>query len=162
MKIVVIGVDPGASGAIAVVDSDERIVSIVRLAGRERHDHGIVLGGIVRDQEECAVAVVIEEVTYGSRLCESYGILLGAARAVCAPLSIDVHTVTARSWQRAIGAGPTRRAGFYDAAAGRERKRLLAKIAREQWPDDRLPMAACDAPLIALAYLRSLSQTKST
>lgn len=114
--IVVVGIDPGATGAIVRME-DGAVAEVRRLKGTPRTEHW----SLVAPMSDGAELILIEEVTRGHRLCDSYVGLRTGAQAT----GVETRTIRPVTWQRAVGAGPSARSTFQDAASYRARKRLL-------------------------------------
>jgi hypothetical protein len=147
MTSTIIGIDPGRKGAICVRRGGE-VVEIVRLA--KWREHGDALADVISRHPDPSL-VLLEEVTLGSKLITSYVSIRERARALGLPL----RTVRPVAWQRAVGAGPSKRDGYRDAAGGRARKRFLQDHC-EAVTGTRYVAEECDAVLIAVAGERTL------
>jgi hypothetical protein len=150
MLLAWIGIDPGASGALAVLDSEERLVETVRL--RRADEPGgmalLIADAIAQTADAYEIAcVTIERVAaYPGQGVSStfafgraYGEALGAA--VCS--RCHVETVPPQRWQRDLSLTSGK------GASKVEHKRHLRDTASARF-QTRLTLDECDA--VWLAY----------
>ena len=146
--MIVLGIDPGASGAIVRM-VDGTVDAVCKLKGIPRTEHWSRVAPLA----DGAALILIEEVTLGHRLCDSYVGLRTGAQAT----GIETRTIRPVAWQRAVGAGPSGTSTFRDGRAYRVRKRLLrdrcVALLGEDYRD------AADAALIAWVATQHLEKT---
>lgn len=99
-----IGVDPGASGAIAGIDDDCRVVQVIRLSQTEREvaeQLGTLIGGYgtVYAFIERVGAMPKQGVSSSFKFGQSYGFLRGILTASMVPF----EEVTPQKWQGVMG-----------------------------------------------------------
>jgi hypothetical protein len=143
-----IGVDPGRSGAVAVLGADDGVLygywhmppTEAELVQRLRE---------MATLAECSA--VLERVRsspqMGVRSAFTFGWQYGACRAALAAASVPYDEVLPQVWQRDLG------------CLSRGDKTALARRARELYPEMPIPQWAADAVLIAVwGWRRSLSR----
>ena len=145
-----VGIDPGASGGIAVILPHEEYVAPLPQTESEVYDllhtH---LSPDPDDDTTTEVRVAIERVhaipgigstsssfTFG----RNYGFVRGVLTSLSS-LGVRWQDVPPQTWQRGLG--------IPKECQGQDRKRQLASIARQRFPMCRVTLKTCDALLIA-------------
>lgn len=147
--MLVIGVDPGASGGIAVVDSysGSIAVSCWKIDKSESVTASVFKSiKMGRRMGESIVAYVEKVHSFsgqGVKSCFSFGQSYGMLRGMLAAFAIDIVDVTPQKWQKSLGCRSGK--GFTKT----EHKRNLKEMAKEMCPYIRVTNATADAILIA-------------
>ena len=145
-----VGIDPGLSGAIAVVDSDYQLVDVIDMPNLA----GLVSYDIVREYiaKWNPAHIAIETLTI---LNNQKGAVTMGRNYGRLDVAVDLWPVTRfrpQDWGRTVG-----------RPAGTDKKWALARV-RELWPDKRDLFARAkddgraDAALIALAFLKTMDR----
>jgi len=133
-----IGVDPGASGAIAVLDSNGAVLRVIRSDWTE-HDVADELRDEVPHGTSCVA--VIEKVAampkQGVSSTFKFGQSYGFLRGLLVALEIPFMEVSPSKWQ---GAMNCRTAG---------NKNISKSAAQRRWPGEKITHRNADALLIA-------------
>lgn len=149
--MLVIGIDPGASGGIAVLDtswepmSGEPSLTVHKMPATE-HDAACLLRDIGRPRFafiEAVHSMPRQGVASSFKFGRSYGFL----RGVLSGVGIPFEDVTPQAWQKALRCLSKGDKNVTKAAAGR------------LWPDMRWTHATADAALIAEYGRQTLIRT---
>ena len=148
----VLGVDPGAGGAFAMLDTElaalvvcDMPVAVVRVGKTDRRQISeTMLAGILMDYEpDCAWIERVHALPkQGVTSSFSFGLAYGLARGVLAALKVPVTLVTPQEWKRSFRLGPD--------------KREVRLVAARLFPDNALSFARvrddgrAEAALLAL------------
>jgi Holliday junction resolvasome RuvABC endonuclease subunit len=155
-----IGVDPGAGGAIALIDETGRIVAIadmptVEVRGRRRVDP-VALAALLR--EWAPRAAIVEEVhsqpNDGHVGAFAFGKATGVALGVLATLGVSVTEVPPQEWKRAMRV-PSADTSAKRKEASRARASQLLPAAAPKWWPLKKHNGRAEAALIGLFGLRS-------
>jgi len=139
--VTVLGIDPGASGGIALIgDCDDQAVKMPETE-RDTYD-------LIRQYAVWADVAIIEKVgampgngVAGMfRFGQSYGFL----RASLIASGIPFEAVTPAKWQRSFGLPTVKSSGGITAKKNRHKSK-----AQELWPSIKITHATADALLIA-------------
>lgn len=132
MTSVIVGIDPGRTGALAAIDDRGRLLAVAdmppRLAGAPMDGWLLWVGMALHDFRPMADEPVVfveqpfampnqSSSSTGAQFA-AYGAILGALGA----LGLEVHTVTPSEWKRAVGVTADKRSSL--------------NLARQLWPDD--------------------------
>ena len=138
--MIVIGIDPGTSGALVALNkSDWRILGSTRMPVAPDLTKTIVDAHAFREfvaswQEQDDVQVVIERVhsmpTDGSAQAFSFGMAYGSALSILAVMGVAVTKVTPQAWKKASGTtkGPGAITGLPENPTDEEKKAHKARI----------------------------------
>lgn len=115
----IIGMDPGMSGAIAIISGAGELVSVTdmptfavvkRVGGKDRTKNHINvhdLGNVLRPMIDFGATAVIEYVgarpTDGSAQAFQFGFGAGALHGACGALGFGIETVTPQKWKKHFG-----------------------------------------------------------
>lgn len=156
-----IGVDPGASGCIAVIDHNGRPCERLRLENKSEHE----ISSFLREQiENCndreyEFIAAIEQVSSSPQMgvvsAFSFGKSYGTLLMALAANRISYVTVSPSKWQ---GEMNVRRASKEIKQA--EHKRNLKAAAQKLWPAEKILKDDADALLIAEYARRMHKQGK--
>jgi hypothetical protein len=132
MTRVIVGIDPGRTGALAAIDDRGRLLAVADMPRRSeitrRETWYLDVGYAVADFPPMADEPVVfveqpfampnqSSSSTGAQFA-AYGAILGALGA----LGLDVHTVTPSAWKRAVGVTADKRSSL--------------DLARTLWPSD--------------------------
>lgn len=155
-----LGIDPGQSGGMCLMDNNGTILDIVSFKNMTDHDKAQILSEwIFYDKTQDAdplstlselrerFKAYIEEVhsfpkqgvTSSFNFGRSYGFLIGLLTG----LKIPFETVSPQRWQRALNS--LKKKGMSKT----EHKNQLKSLAQRTWPDKKITHAIADAMLIA-------------
>lgn len=139
--VTIIAIDPGASGAMAVLTPERRLATFpYRSPTQAKHDYAdvwraaVARGLIIHVMEQVHASPVMSP-SSAFAFGENFGIWRGILAGV------TVYSVTPSQWQREMGIPPV--------VQGPVRKRELKRIASQRYPDDHVTLSTCDAILIA-------------
>ena len=145
-KVRYIGVDPGKSGGIAVIDEHLEYIEVKKCPASV-NDMALLFALTMGDYPPDSVCVMIEKVwarPHDGRVsvftfAQNYGHWEG----IIASHEITAHHVTPQVWMKAIGCPPR--------LAKKDRKNFLKELAKKKYPDisKKLTLATSDAMLIA-------------
>ena len=145
MRTITIGIDPGASGALAAWINDDKPV-IHTLAKTDAHDAIFDVVCCCRNMGYAPVAYLeqvqgfIGEGQPGSAMFkfgDGYGYIRGVLRALC----VSTVLVRPQTWQKGLPGMATLKKA--------ERKRALRDEAARRFPNVKVTLDNCDALLIA-------------
>ena len=132
MTRVIVGIDPGRTGALAAIDDRGRLLAVADMPpkwkGEQPHlwltDVGFALRGFPAIADKPVVfveqpfAMPNQSSTSTGAQFAAYGAILGALGA----LGLETHTVTPSAWKRAVGVTADKRSSL--------------NLARQLWPAD--------------------------
>ncbi len=140
------GIDPGYSGAIVVLDDIGKIHGLVRLSETE-HD----VSSFVINASKSVQCAVLEKVSamprQGVASTFKFGTSYGFCRALLVCHQIPFETVTPATWQKAM------------KCMSKGDKNVTKAAAQRLWPQDKVVHATADAMLIA-EYARRLAKAR--
>jgi hypothetical protein len=146
------GIDPGASGGIAVLNGSGEVLAAVPMPATDRD----ILDSLsVEAEMGGSVVAVIESVNPGfpgtskSNMSKLYGSFRALQMALTAA-GISYDVVAASKWQRALGIPPRKKSWSRTQWKG-----LLKAAAQQKFPGTKVTLATADALLQAL-YCRRL------
>jgi hypothetical protein len=144
----VIGVDPGKHGAVAVLDPES--MAIVSLHKMPETDREVV--ELVREKMNKASHLFIEQIPKfagENRSAAFMAVLYGNYKLVCGAALMhggsELVELSLLKWMN-VTVEQSQRSRERSA-----RKRQLLETAKTIWPETRLTLQTCDAPLIARA-----------
>lgn len=145
----IVGIDPGRSGALAVMSSDQEIKEIYPMPEDE-----ILVVELLRDICSRVDQVFIEDIPKfagENRSAAFMAVLYGNFKLVCGAVRMhggpELVELPPLKWMNVII--PTRQRSRDRV----ERKRQLLDVAKLAWPGHRWTMQTCDAALIGRAGL---------
>jgi len=132
-----IGVDPGASGAIAILDADSEVIGVIKNSATPADLHAFLaqyqlvarMSGLIEQVSAMPKQGVASTFKFGW----SYGLLTGLL--VCNQVSFE--KVTPQTWQREM-----------KCLSGGD-KNVTKQAAQSLWPKERITHATADALLLA-------------
>lgn len=159
MKI--IGIDPGSSGCIAVIDEHGKPCERLRLKDVSEHEISTFLAGTMDDASDNLelIFAMVEQVSSSPQMgvCSAFtfGESFGALKMALAAHRIPFATVTPQKWQGELG---VKRAN--KDIKQTEHKRNLKAAAQKLWPAEKILKDDADAMLIAEYARRMHKQGK--
>ena len=138
----IIGIDPGADGAMAVISPKRKTVRVFRFHNRSEQE--IYEAFMVEAMGECRAYLEKVHAMPGQGVTSmfSFGKGYGFLRGVLTGLSIPYIDTPPQSWQKGVGVG-----GKY--ASKPDRKRAHLALAQQLFPTVKTTLASADALLIA-------------
>lgn len=131
-----IGVDPGANGCIAVIDSRGQILDWLNLKDKTEHDIANWL-----QEYDCSSEAVIERVSSSPQMgvvsAFSFGRSYGFLRGLLVAMRIKLREVSPAVWQKEM-----------QCRSGGD-KNLTKAAAQKLWPSNKFTHANSDATLLA-------------
>ena len=157
-----IGVDPGLSGAVAVIDSTEVrtwLIPLVRSVKRNEIDC-VALAKLISEATNkrlacCCCELVGARPGQGVVSMFRFGEASGLVRGICYGLSIPVVLVTPQTWKKTILAGfdwKGRKAASVEYCQARYPHLNLLPTKRSRKPHDGMADAVCMAERCRLMY----------
>lgn len=140
-----VGVDPGASGAIALV-SDDIIVGVMHLSSPV-----LDLFGFLRDYQAAVDFAILEQVNsfgaggrkMGATSAFNFGASYGTASTLLSTSAVPFETRTPKQWQQAMGIK------YEKAWTDTQKKNHTKSRAQALWPEFPFTHKTADAVLIA-------------
>lgn len=161
MNQIIIGIDPGMSGAIAVLDRKGGLVAVYDMptmpkgAGKKQQVNAAGVSAKIKSFRPAAVYLerVSSMPNQGVSSMFSFGESFGVVRGVTAALSMPIELITPQTWKRRFGllgtekdAARTKAIELYPAAALARKKDIgradALLIARYGWETEQQRMAA--------------------
>ena len=144
---VIIGIDPGAGGGVAICSGKKMIDSIACPKSEEdmahylRHMiHSLEIEGIAKSK----VTVYIENVhafpTDARNSAFKFGMNFGIWLGICSTLNLKIIKVAPQTWIKHFNVPKIDKSS---------RKKYLKNIARTAYPKEKITLKTCDAILIA-------------
>jgi hypothetical protein len=137
------GIDPGYSGAVAVVDEKGALVALQRLNGTEHDISSFMLG-----RQLTVELAILEKVSsmprQGVASTFKFGTSYGFCRGLLVCHRIPFETATPVTWQRSL------------KCLSKGDKNVTKSAAQRLWPQEKVVHATADAMLIA-EYARRLA-----
>jgi crossover junction endodeoxyribonuclease RuvC len=162
MSELVIGIDPGLTGALAILGPSGEVITLAdlpvsRSPGKLTWLHGAALHDIlvthITGQTTAVVEVVHAMPKQGVSSTFTFGCVYGSLLAVLQVLHVSIHLISPSIWKRDL------------KLIGKDKKAALAK-ARLLFPNAALPLAKhhgrAEALLLATWYMQTFPQPKKT
>jgi len=140
------GIDPGYSGAISLVDHDGAIIETIRLKETE-HDISTFVSGYASDVEMAILEKVNAMPRQGVSSTFKFGTSYGFCRGLLVCHRIPFSVVPPGTWQRAMG------------CLTKGDKNVTKAAAQRLWPSEKVVHAVADAMLLA-EYARRLAKQR--
>jgi len=146
----IIGIDPGSSGAAAFMASNE-LLHVVRFIRKTPLQIACELCDAINDVHCTGEPIVYMEFTssspqMGVRSAHTFGRKSGQLEGMFAMLGVEPAYVPPRTWQKALGVQPSRKKM---GTGNTDHKRTLRRLAEELYPDWKMTADQADAILIA-------------
>jgi len=130
------GIDPGYSGAVALVDSDGVLMETIRLKETE-HDVSTFVSGYAADVEMAVLERVSAMPRQGVSSTFKFGTSYGFCRGLLVCHKIPFVVVPPGTWQRTMG------------CLSKGDKNVTKSAAQRLFPKERVVHATADAMLLA-------------
>ncbi len=147
--MMILGIDPGASGGFCLMDDDGKIIELMRTGDTEHDtaDRLLVCANMARgDGHE--IKALVEQVGampgQGVTSMFTFGKGYGFLRGVLVSLRIPIHEVRPQTWQKSVGASPRKKEEPKTAF-----KKRLKEKAQQFFPSHKITADTADAALIA-------------
>lgn len=118
--MIVAGIDPGVSGAVAIIGPDE--LGVVDLPVADGRVDPVALGEILRGTDRVAIEDNKANGRNGSLANFSMGLSIGLCTATVQMLGIPLYRVRPVDWQRALGLATVATSERKDASRARARE----------------------------------------
>ena len=148
--MIIIGIDPGASGGAAVYDEDEHALFTHKCPDNTKAMTAIINSAKARSWiDDQQLICVIEKVhafpTDARSSAFKFGMNFGKWLGILGSLNVTTMEVTPQRWMKSFQPLPKIK---------KERKNELKKIASEMFPENKITLSTSDAALIAAWYIR--------
>ena len=143
--MIIIGIDPGASGGVAVYDEDEHALYTHKCPDNTKAMAAIINSAKARswidDQQlMCAIEKVHAFPTDARSSAFKFGVNFGKWLGILGSLNVSTIEVTPQTWMKDFQPLPKIK---------RDRKNELKRIASEMFPENKITLSTSDAALIA-------------
>ena len=143
--MIIIGIDPGASGGVAVYDEDAHDLFTHKCPDNTKAMTAIINSAKARswidDQQlMCAIEKVHAFPTDARSSAFKFGVNFGKWLGILGSLNVPTIEVTPQSWMKDFQPLPKIK---------RDRKNELKRIASEMFPENKITLSTSDAALIA-------------
>ena len=143
--MIIIGIDPGASGGVAVYDEDDHALYTHKCPDNTKAMTAIINSAKARswidDQQlMCAIEKVHAFPTDARSSAFKFGVNFGKWLGILGSLNVPTIEVTPQSWMKDFQPLPKIK---------RDRKNELKRIASEMFPENKITLSTSDAALIA-------------
>ena len=138
----IIGIDPGADGAVAIISPNRRRVDVIRFKNRTPQDWAKILS--VEMLEPCHAYLERVGAMPGQGVTSmfSFGRNVGVLMGIMAAIGMPYAEVPPQTWQKGVAIG-----GKFVTKA--DRKRAHRDLAQRLFPGVNITLADADALLIA-------------
>lgn len=145
-----IGIDPGASGGIAVITPSKTVV--VAMPPTERDIWVFISKIVYRSDGECVAVIENVHSMPGQGVSSSFkfGQGFGGLRMALTAVGIPFDLVSPQKWQKTLGVVPRTR-----TETKTSHKNKLKAMAQRQFPQLKITLKTADALLIALYCKRT-------
>jgi len=156
-----LGIDPGASGGLCLLNANGIIIDVLPIPDTE-HDVGEYLREFHQQIHYAAIEFVQAFPGQGVSSSFNFGRNYGFWRGLLVAYRIPFHEVTPRKWQQIVGvpALPKRK----EKRGTTAKKNITKAAAQRLWPSVKFTHATADAALIAeyarRVYARFLARTE--
>ena len=143
--MIIIGIDPGASGGAAVYDEDEHSLYTHKCPDNTRAMTAIINSAKARSWiDDQKLICVIEKVhafpTDARSSAFKFGVNFGKWLGILGSLNVSTIEVTPQTWMKDFQPLPKIK---------KDRKNELKRIASEMFPENKITLSTSDAALIA-------------
>lgn len=155
--MIIIGIDPGARGGIAIYDELENKMILHKCPETTREMSSILKVAKVRalttkQEISCAIEKVHAFPTDARSSAFKFGMNFGMWLGVLGANRIPTIQVTPQRWMKDFQPLPKIK---------KDRKNEIKRIASEMMPDNKITLSTSDAALIAVWYLRNNEESES-
>ena len=149
--MIIIGIDPGAKGGIAIYDEKEHNIILHKCPETTKEMSSILeaanANASISNQEiSCAIEKVHAFPTDARSSAFKFGMNFGMWLGVLGANKIPVLQVTPQRWMKEFQPLPKIK---------KDRKNEIKRIASEMMPENKITLSTSDAALIAVWYLRN-------
>jgi len=146
---ILIGVDPGKTGGVAMLDGYEGVTRVYAMPDSDWETWEL-FSELARTQgEKRAVLEKVNSFAQGRTSAFTFGRQFGFVQACLIACRIPFEEVTPQKWQKALGCASTKDLTYA------QRKKQLQDMARKLYPHVDVSLSTADALLLA-HYLRRL------
>ena len=147
--MIIIGIDPGASGGVAVYDEDAHDLFTHKCPDNTKAMTAIINSAKARSWiDDQKLMCVIEKVhafpTDARSSAFKFGMNFGKWLGILGSLNVPTMEVTPQTWMKGFQPLPKIK---------KERKNELKRIASEMFPENKITLATSDATLIVAWYI---------
>lgn len=149
MDKIIIGIDPGEKGGIAVLDDAGRVIDVTKMPATPQDIlHYLNEQYKLAESEGCPIVCYMEKVGQGmpgqsSKATATFARHCGHLDMVLLALGIPTNTITPNVWEKSYQLGSSK--GF---SKTQWKNKLKAK-AQQMFPKVKMTLAICDALLLA-------------
>lgn len=131
------GVDPGASGAIAIIDAESEIVGVIKNSATPADLSDFVWSHTATPRLDALLEQVSAMPKQGVASTFKFGASYGFLQGLLVAHGVRWQTVTPQTWQREM------------RCLTRGDKNVTKAAAQQLWPDQKITHATADALLLA-------------
>ena len=131
------GVDPGASGAIAVIDAESAIVGVIKNTATAADLSDFIFGYSATPRMDALLEQVSAMPKQGVSSTFKFGTSYGLLQGLLVAHGVRWQTVTPQTWQREM------------KCLTRGNKNITKAAAQQLWPGQKITHATADALLLA-------------
>lgn len=156
MKPFVLGIDPGLSGAYALVDLSGALITVddvpITGLGKQRQIDGVMLADRLRNLpiEKAVVEVVHAMPKQGVSSTFRFGYAAGQVRGVLEALSIPILWATARQWKGSLGLSSDKKDSVAMACEAWPERAVLFSRAKDHGRAEASLIARYGVPYVGL------------
>lgn len=149
MNKIIIGIDPGANGGIAVLDNVGNVIDVTKMPATPQDILNYLnIYRMRADAEQCPTVCYMEAVGTGipgqsSKATATFARHCGHLDMALLALGVPTNTVTPQKWEKSYQLGSSK-----GVAKNAWKNKLKAK-AQQLFPKVKMTLAICDALLIA-------------
>lgn len=149
MEKIIIGIDPGTNGGIAVLDDKGGVIDVTKMPPTPQDILNFLNIFVMRaEAEQCPIVCYMEKVGYGmpgqsSKATATFARHCGHLDMALLALGISTNTVTPNLWEKSYQLGSSK--GFSKT----EWKNRLKAKAQQMFPKVKVSLANADALLLA-------------
>jgi len=147
-SVLYLGIDPGKSGALALLDESGSVVDASPMPETQR-DVVDYLSEFAPQIRVAHVEAVHAMPNQGVTGMFNFGMSYGGLTMALTCLRIRFELIQPRAWQNTLGIPVVIRKGKNRSAAGREKKRLTRERAQQLFPNHKWTHETADAVLVA-------------
>ena len=143
--MIIIGIDPGAKGGVAIFDEQENIMTLHKCPDTVKEMAAIINTAKLKDEyASCVIEKVHAFPTDARSSAFKFGCNFGKWLGILGAYDIPTLEVTPQAWMKRLQPLPKIK---------KERKNELKKIAVNLFPENKVTLSTCDAALIVVWYI---------